>query len=62
VSEHGLDLPAIRELFFRNAKTDVELELRICLLFAVKDIKNITEKELREFRKTHEKMARKSKE
>ena len=50
-----MDIPAIREHCFKAAKTEVELELRICLLFAVKDIKSITEKELREFRKAHEK-------
>lgn len=31
----------------------MELELRICLLFNVKDIKAITEKDLLEFKKSH---------
>lgn len=58
---HELDISAIRQHYFKNAKTEVELELRICLLFGVKDIKSITEKELKEFRKNNEK-GKKSKE
>lgn len=58
-----MDIPSIRDHFFKNGKTEVELELRICLLFGVKDIKNITEKELKDFRKANEKnTGRKSKE
>jgi hypothetical protein len=48
-----LDVPTIREHCFRNGKTEVELELRLCLLFGVKDLKNVAEKELKEFRKAH---------
>lgn len=61
VIAHELDLAAIREQVFKNGKSEVELELRICLLFGVKDIKAITEKDLKEFRKANEK-AKKSKE
>lgn len=61
VLAHELDLPAIREQVFKNGKTEVELELRICLLFGVKDIKAITEKDIKEFRRAHEK-GKKSKE
>jgi hypothetical protein len=44
---HGLDVAAIREHQFKNAKTEVELELRLCILFNVKDLKNVSEKELK---------------
>ncbi len=53
VLAHDLDLTAIRELAFHNNKTEMELELRLCLLFNVKDLKAIGEKELKEFKKQH---------
>lgn len=59
VLAYDLDVPAIRQHCFNSAKTEVELELRLCLLFGVKDIKSITEKELKELKKTHEKNGRK---
>jgi len=46
-------IPQIREHYFNNSKSEVELELRICLLLNAKDIKNIGEKELKEFKKNH---------
>jgi hypothetical protein len=37
-----LDIETIREQLFKCSKSFVELELRLCLLFNVKDIKMIT--------------------
>ena len=31
----------------------MELELRLCLLFGVNDVKKITEKDVKEFKKNH---------
>ena len=42
-----LDVATIREHFFGQAKTQMELELRVCLLFNVKDIKNVTDNDLK---------------
>jgi len=53
VLNYGLDVSAIGEHQFKNTKTPVELELRLCILFNVKDLKNVGEKELKEFKKEH---------
>lgn len=31
----------------------MEIELRLCLLFNVKDLKNLTDKDINEFKKNH---------
>ena len=53
VLEYDLDVAKIREMVFASAKAEVELELRLCLLFNAKDIKAITEKEVKEFKKAN---------
>jgi hypothetical protein len=53
VLEYDLEVGKIRELVFSSGKAEVELELRLCLLFNAKDIKAITEKEVKEFKKNN---------
>ena len=51
---YDLDAAAIRENIFKNGKSEMELELRMCLLFGVNDLKKIVEKDLKEFKKSHQ--------
>mgnify|MGYP000200443743 CR=1 FL=1 len=44
VMNYDLDIPSIKEHQFKNTKSDMELELRLCLLFGVNEIKKIGEK------------------
>ena len=53
IIRYDLDIPTIRSHCFADKKTEMELELRTCLLFNAKDIKNITDKEVKEFKKKY---------
>jgi hypothetical protein len=47
VLSHELDIPTIREQLFKNGKSEMELELRLCLLFNAKDLKGISDKDIK---------------
>lgn len=42
--KHSLNFEKISKDIFKGTKSEIELELRVCLLFGVKNIKQITKK------------------